>query len=79
MAAPVSGIVPGDDGKAMLSDLFELLDENDDGVVTRVQWEERLGSDLSVADENEDGRVTLRELANARRNTSIFDVLGSIF
>jgi hypothetical protein len=47
--------------------------------LTRAEWNERIASDLSSADENEDGKITLGELSRARENLSIGDALKIIF
>ena len=63
----------------LLSQLFDLLDENGDDRVTRAEWNSQIDRDLQVADENGDGRVTLKELSNARENVGVGDVLVSLF
>lgn len=63
----------------MLSRLFDVLDKDGDGEVTRAEWDRRIGADLDFADENGDGRITLGELANARKNLGMGEALRMIF
>lgn len=72
-------IVPKQTDRELLQNLFGLLDANGDGQLTRAEWNERIASDLSSADENEDGKITLEELSRARENLSIGDALKMIF
>lgn len=72
-------IVPKQTDRALLEKLFGLLDVNGDGHLTREEWNERIVSDLSSADENGDGKITLGELSRARENLSIGDALGMLF
>lgn len=72
-------IVPGKNNRDLLQELFGVLDADGDGQLTRAEWEEMNEQDLSFADENGDGRVTLKELANARENLGIGDAVGMIF
>jgi Ca2+-binding EF-hand superfamily protein len=72
-------IVPKQTDRELLQNLFGLLDANGDGQLTRAEWNERIASDLSSADENEDGKITLGELSRARENLSIGDALKIIF
>ena len=72
-------IVPEQTDRELLQRLFELLDADGDGQLTRVEWNERIASDLSSADANEDGKITLGELSRARENLSIGDALNMIF
>ena len=72
-------IVPGESDRALLERLFGVLDANDDGQLTRAEWNEQIETDLAFADQNEDGRITLKELANARENLGIGDAIGMVF
>jgi Ca2+-binding EF-hand superfamily protein len=72
-------VVPGENNRELLQDLFGVLDADGDGQLTRSEWEDRIERDLSFADENNDGRITLKELANARENLDIGDALGMLF
>ena len=69
------------DGKnqELLPNLFTALDGNGDGLVTRAEWNSRIEMDIAFADENGDGRITLKELANARENMGISDAVGMLF
>ncbi|MEI4235315.1 hypothetical protein [Roseovarius sp. D22-M7] len=71
--------MPEDTDRDLLQGLFSVLDMNSDGELTRAEWNERIESDLAFADANEDGRITLEELSNARENIGIGDALGLIF
>ncbi|MCZ0814138.1 hypothetical protein N5A93_18100 [Roseovarius sp. EGI FJ00037] len=72
-------VVPEDTDRDLLQRMFSVLDMNGDGQLTRTEWNERIESDLAFADANEDGRITLEELSNARENIGIGDALGLIF
>ena len=72
-------VSPSQSDTQLLEKLFEVLDVDGDGQVTRAEWNQRLDEDLTFADEDEDGRITLKELANARENLSSGDALGMIF
>lgn len=72
-------VVPEDTDRDLLQGLFSVLDMNSDGELTRAEWNKRIESDLVFADANEDGRITLQELSNARENIGIGDALGLIF
>ncbi len=72
-------IVPEETDRELLRKLFGLLDADDDGQLTRAEWNERITSDLSSADANDDGKITLGELSRARENLSIGDALDIIF
>ena len=72
-------IVPGENARPLLQRLFGLLDADGDGQLTLAEWNEQIETDLSFADQNQDGRITLKELANARKNLGIGDALGLIF
>ena len=71
-------VMSGEPDRKMLSDLFPKLDANDDGTLTQDEWNRRIERDLAFADENEDGRITLRELSNARENMGIGDALERV-
>jgi Ca2+-binding EF-hand superfamily protein len=62
-----------------LKRLFGLLDADSDGQVTFSEWQNQIDRDLQFADENGDGRITLKELSNARENMSFGDALGMVF
>lgn len=72
-------VVPEETDRELLQRLFSVLDMNADGQLTRAEWNERIESDLAFVDENEDGKITLKELSNARENIGIGDALGMIF
>ncbi len=72
-------VIAAPNQQALLGQLFGVLDENDDGMLTRAEWEAQLAEDLRFLDENEDGRVTVREMANARENIGFGDALGMLF
>jgi hypothetical protein len=63
----------------LLDKLFGLLDSDNDGKLTMAEWEKQINKDLAFADENDDGRITLKELANARENIGLGDAIGMIF
>ena len=65
--------------RALLEKLFGLLDANSDGQVSISEWNSRIERDLQFADQNGDGRITLKELANARQNVSFGETLGMVF
>lgn len=64
---------------ALLRSLFGQLDVDGNGRLTRQEWDEQIASDLSFADGNGDGRITLKELSNARENMGVGDALGMLF
>lgn len=72
-------VVPEDTDRELLQKLFSVLDMNADGQLTRAEWNERIESDLTFSDENEDGKITLKELSRARENIDIGDALEMIF
>ena len=63
----------------LLRKLFEVLDANGNDRLTREEWNRQIEKDISFADQNGDGRITLKELANARENMGIGDALEMIF
>ena len=73
-----ASIMPSSGGN-LLGKLFSLLDANSDGTLTISEWRQRLQKDIQFADENGDGKITLKELANARKNMSVGDALGMAF
>jgi Ca2+-binding EF-hand superfamily protein len=72
-------ILPDTADQTLLAKLFEQLDADGDDRLTRQEWERRINRDLSFADSNGDGRVSMKELANARQNMSLGDALGMVF
>ena len=74
-----ANILPQTPDRTLLSSLFKGLDANGDDRLTRQEWNSRIERDLGFADQNSDGRVTLKELANARGNMSVGDALGMLF
>lgn len=66
-------------GGNLLGKLFSLLDVNSDGTLTISEWRQRLQKDIHFADENGDGKITLKELARARKNMSVGDALEMAF
>lgn len=72
-------VVPKDTDRELLQKLFSVLDVNADGQLTRTEWNERIESDLTFADANKDGKITLKELSNARENISFGDALQMFF
>ena len=72
-------VVPEQADRELLQSLFSVLDVNGDGRLTRAEWTERIESDLRFADENEDGRITLKELSKAPENLEIGEALRMIF
>jgi Ca2+-binding EF-hand superfamily protein len=71
--------VPEAERAAFEERLFNALDADGDGSVTRAEWDERLSQDLSFADADGDGRITLEELAAARDELSAWEALGLMF
>lgn len=55
------------------ADLFDRIDLDSDGRIAAAEWEEAVREDVSVADSNDDGRVTLEELSQADLGTVILD------
>lgn len=74
-----ASIGPAGSDRQLLARLFGRLDADGDGRLTRAEWNQRIERDLKFADQNDDGRVTLKELSNARRNMSFGDALGMMF
>ena len=72
-------VVPEDTDRELLQKLFGVLDVNGNGQLTRAEWNERINSDLTFADANDDGKITLKELSRARQNIGIGDALEMIF
>ena len=72
-------ILPSQSDGQLLEKLFAVLDVDGDEQMTQAEWNQRLDEDLTFADENEDGRITLKELANARENLGFGDTLSLIF
>lgn len=72
-------VVAADKRRELLERLFGLLDADGDGRLTRHEWNDRIDSDMRFADRNDDGRITLDELANAKRNLGLGDLLGRLF
>ena len=72
-------IVPQQHEGQLLERLFSALDANGDGQLTWVEWDQRISMDLEFADQDEDGRITLKELANAPENLGIGEALGLFF
>ncbi len=71
--------MPEEADRELLQRLFSVLDLNADGQLTRAEWNQRIWSDLAFADANDDGKITLKELSNARENIGIGDALEMIF
>lgn len=72
-------IGPSGSNERLLGRLFDLLDADDSGKVTLAEWNQQIEQDLSFADGNGDGRISLKELSNARKNMGVGDALGLIF
>lgn len=54
-------------------DLYDRIDLDSDGSVEAAEWNEALREDMSIADRNDDGTVTLDELASADLGSIIAD------
>lgn len=76
LAEPVG---PSGRNRQLLGRLFDLLDTDDSGRLTQAEWNDQIRADLSFADGNGDGRISLKELANARENMAFGEALGLIF
>lgn len=68
-----------EDNTQLLDRLFGHLDVDGNGQLTREEWSQQINKDLSFADANDDGRITLKELSNARENMSVGDAIGMLF
>ena len=73
------GLVTGRSDRAVLEMLFDALDADGDGRLTRTEWSEQIERQLAFADADGDGRITLEELAKVRENLDLGDALGVIF
>lgn len=73
------GTLESESERQLLDRLFGVLDANSNGEVSLSEWRSGLEKDLQFADQNDDGRVTLKELANAKANMSFGDALGMVF
>jgi Ca2+-binding EF-hand superfamily protein len=76
LAEPIG---PSGRNQQLLGRLFNLLDTDDSGSVSRAEWDTQIRKDLSFADANVDGRISLKELANARENMGFGEALGLVF
>ncbi|WP_126172246.1 hypothetical protein [Altericroceibacterium xinjiangense] len=74
-----SDVMPNKPERPLLEKLFGLLDADSNGQLTLSEWRSRINRDLAFADQNSDGRITLKELANARKNMGVGDALGMVF
>jgi Ca2+-binding EF-hand superfamily protein len=72
-------VVPETPNRQLLERLFPLLDANEDGVLTRAEFKKQINRKLTFADEDGDGKITLQELANAKKNMGVGDALSMIF
>lgn len=79
LSTEIGELVPNTPNRKALEKLFSALDANSNGQLTLSEWQRRLDRDLQFADQNEDGKITLKELANARKNMSFGDALGMVF
>ena len=70
---------PAGDNPQLLDRLFGHLDVDGNGQLTREEWSQQINRDLSFADANDDGRITLKELSNARENIGVGDAIGMLF
>ena len=74
-----SELGPSAPDRQMLEKLFSVLDTDGDDRLTRAEWSERIDSDLAFADENGDGRITLKEVTEARENLGLGEALNVLF
>ena len=65
------GILASRTDRSVLKRLFKVLDANADGTLTRQEWKERISKDLDAADMNDDGKITVEELATAREKMGL--------
>jgi len=54
------------DAEEMKLQIFQVLDQDGSGRITREEWDKQIDRDLGFADANDDGKITLRELATAQ-------------
>ncbi len=74
-----SGILENQPKRPLLERLFGMLDANSNGEVSLFEWKSGLDRDLEFADQNNDGRITLKELSNVRQNMNFGDAIEMIF
>lgn len=65
--------------RPLLERLFGLLDANSNGELSLFEWKSGIDRDLKFADQNNDGRITLKELSTARQNMNFGDAIEMIF
>ncbi|SOD89878.1 EF-hand domain-containing protein [Caenispirillum bisanense] len=61
------------DRPELRADLFDRIDLNSDGRIAAAEWEDAVREDVSIADADDDGQVTLEELSQADLGTVILD------
>lgn len=67
------------DGQEMKLNVFKLLDANGDGHINRTEWAARLDADLSLAEANDDGKLSVWELTVQRSAQPMDNVLILLF
>ena len=72
-------LLPEGSDRALLASVFDLLDGDGNGRLTRGEWVAGIERELGFADADGDGRITLEELATARENLDLGDALGIVF
>lgn len=80
MSVSLADPVPEEaNGQEMKLNLFKLLDADGDARVSRNEWIDRLRMDLSAADANNDGELTVGELTFQRSDNPADTVLILLF
>lgn len=74
-----ANLVPPAKQRALLERLFDMLDADGNGRLTRHEWDERIAMDLEFADQNDDGKITLKELSRAKESMGLGDMFGALF
>ncbi len=73
------GVLEKQPDRPLLERLFGMLDANSNGELSLFEWKSGIDRDLKFADQNNDGRITLKELSTARQNMNFGDAIEMIF